>query len=244
MKGVVLAGGLGSRLAPMTRVVNKHLLDVYDEPMVHFPIRTLQQAGVTEIVIVTGQEIDQFKKLLGDGSELGVSLVYEQQEGEGGIADALARSRPHVEGDDMVVILGDNIFQENLRPYVEAFAAQGGGARVLLKRVSMDDARRFGVAVIDNDRIVRIDEKPAEPESDLVQTGCYMYDSTVFAIIDGLSPSERGELEITDVNMAYVRREALQFDVVPGWWTDAGTPASKLKASILVALAKGVTFQA
>ena len=144
----------------------------------------------------------------------------------------------------MVVILGDNIFQENLRPYVEAFAAQGGGARVLLKRVSMDDARRFGVAVIDNDRIVRIDEKPAEPESDLVQTGCYMYDSTVFAIIDGLSPSERGELEITDVNMAYVRREALQFDVVPGWWTDAGTPASKLKASILVALAKGVTFQA
>jgi glucose-1-phosphate thymidylyltransferase len=244
MKGVVLAGGLGSRLAPMTRVVNKHLLDVYDEPMVHFPIRTLQQAGVTEIVIVTGQEIDQFKKLLGDGSELGVSLVYEQQEGEGGIADALARSRPHVEGDDMVVILGDNIFQENLRPYVEAFAAQGGGARVLLKRVSMDDARRFGVAVVDNGRIVRIDEKPAEPESDLVQTGCYMYDSTVFAIIDGLSPSERGELEITDVNMAYVRREALQFDVVPGWWTDAGTPASKLKASILVALAKGVTFQA
>jgi glucose-1-phosphate thymidylyltransferase len=244
MKGVVLAGGLGSRLAPMTRVVNKHLLDVYDEPMVYFPIRTLQQAGVTEIVIVTGQEIDQFKKLLGDGSELGVSLVYEQQEGEGGIADALARSRPHVEGDDMVVILGDNIFQENLRPYVESFAAQGGGARVLLKRVSMDDARRFGVAVVDNGRIVRIDEKPAEPESDLVQTGCYMYDSTVFTIIDGLSPSERGELEITDVNMAYVRREALQFDVVPGWWTDAGTPASKLKASILVALAKGVTFQA
>jgi glucose-1-phosphate thymidylyltransferase len=244
MKGVVLAGGLGSRLAPMTRVVNKHLLDVYDEPMVYFPIRTLQQAGVTEIVLVTGQEIDQFQKLLGDGSELGVSLVYEQQEGEGGIADALARSRPHVEGDDMVVILGDNIFQENLRPYVEAFAAQGGGARVLLKRVSVEDARRFGVAVVDNGQIVRIDEKPSDPESDLVQTGCYMYDSAVFTIIDGLSPSERGELEITDVNMAYVRRQALRFDVVPGWWTDAGTPASKLKASILVALAKGVTFQA
>jgi len=244
MRGVVLAGGLGSRLQPMTKVTNKHLLDVYDEPMVYFPIRTLVTAGINELVIVTGREIDQFRRLLGDGSELGVSLAYEQQEGEGGIADALACARPHIEGRDVAVILGDNIYQEDLAPYVDAYRAQGGGARLLLKRVAEQDARRFGVAEVEGDRIVRIVEKPQEPRSDLVVTGFYMYDARVLEIVSELKPSDRGELEITDVNNAYIDSDEMAYDILKGWWTDAGTPASKLKASILVALGKGVTFHA
>jgi glucose-1-phosphate thymidylyltransferase len=171
-------------------------------------------------------------------------VAYERQEGHGGIADALARARRHVGDERMVVILGDNIFQEDLGPYVRAFAAGDGGARVLLKRVSPDDARRFGVAMVEDDRIVEIVEKPREPHSDLVVAGCYMYDAAVWPIIDGLRPSARGELEITDVNNAYIAAGRMGFDVLQGWWTDAGTPASKLKASILVALGKGVTFHA
>ncbi|MGZ4272849.1 MAG: sugar phosphate nucleotidyltransferase [Solirubrobacteraceae bacterium] len=244
MKGVVLAGGLGTRLAPMTRVVNKHLLDVFDEPMIHYPIRTLAEAGVRDVLVVTGQEIDQFRALLGDGSELGVRLEYEQQDGEGGIADALARAASHVGDEQVVVILGDNIYQDDLGPHVEAFAAQGGGAKLLLKRVAREDARRFGVAVVEGDRIVSVIEKPAEPPSDLVVTGCYMYDARVFEIIRGLSPSARGELEITDVNNTYIESGEATFEILKGWWTDAGSPPSKLKASILVALAKGVTFHA
>ena len=244
MKGVVLAGGLGTRFHPVTTVVNKHLLDVFDEPMVFFPIRTLAAAGITDITLVTGAEIGQFKELLQDGSSLGVSLSYAQQEGEGGIADALRQAQPFVGDDRMVVILGDNIYQEDLRPFVEAYSRQASGAKVLLKRVAVEDARRFGVATMENDRIVRIDEKPQDPPSDLVITGCYMYDSRVFEIIEDLVPSARGELEITDVNNAYAGWGELTFDILRGWWTDAGTPPSKLKASILVALAKGVTFHA
>jgi glucose-1-phosphate thymidylyltransferase len=244
MKGVVLAGGLGTRLSPMTRVVNKHLLDVFDEPMVYFPLRSLVAAGVTEIVLVTGQEIDQFRHLLGDGSELGASITYAVQEGEGGIADALARAGPQLAGEAAVVILGDNIFQDDLTPYVRAFEQQGGGARILLKRVSPHDARRFGVATVRGEQIIGIEEKPERPQSDLVVTGCYMYDAEVFSIIAGLHPSARGELEITDVNNTYIRAGTMRFDTLRGWWTDAGTSASKLKASILVALAKGVTFDA
>jgi glucose-1-phosphate thymidylyltransferase len=240
----VLAGGLGTRFHPVTRVVNKHLLDVFDEPMVFYPIKSLAAAGVTDLVLVTGSEIDQFRELLGDGSALGVSLRYAQQEGEGGIADALAKAAPHVGTDGIVVILGDNIFQEDLRPYVDAYARQGGGAKLLLKRVAVQDARRFGVATIEGDRIVTIVEKPDEPATDLVVTGCYMYDGRVFEIIEGLEPSARGELEITDVNNAYAATGDMSFDILKGWWTDAGTPPSKLKASILVALAKGVTFHA
>jgi glucose-1-phosphate thymidylyltransferase len=243
MKGVVLAGGYGTRLAPMTRVVNKHLLDVFDQPMVYYPIQTLRQAGVTDVVLVTGAEIDQFRALLGDGSDLGVSLRYAQQEGAGGIADALGLARPHLDpGEGVVAILGDNLYQDDIAPYVEAFRRQGSGARILLKRV--EDARRFGVATVDGDRIVEIVEKPADPGTDLAVTGCYMYDAAVFDIIAGLTPSGRGELEITDVNNAYIRRGQLAFDILPGWWTDAGTHPSKLKASILVALTKGVTFHA
>jgi glucose-1-phosphate thymidylyltransferase len=158
VKGVVLAGGLGTRLSPMTRVVNKHLLDVFDEPMVYFPLRSLVAAGVTDIVLVTGQEIDQFRQLLGDGSELGASIAYAVQEGEGGIADALAQAGPQLDGEDAVVILGDNIFQDDLTPYVRAFQQQGGGARILLKRVSPHDARRFGVATVRGEQIIEIEE--------------------------------------------------------------------------------------
>ncbi|HEY7874770.1 MAG TPA: sugar phosphate nucleotidyltransferase [Actinomycetota bacterium] len=244
MKGVVLAGGLGTRFHPVTQVVNKHLLDVFDEPMVFYPIKTLAAAGITEMVLVTGREIDQFRDLLGEGSALGVSVEYAQQEGEGGIADALAKAAPFVGSDRIVVILGDNIFQEDLRPYVEAYREQPSGAKLLLKRVALQDARRFGVATIDGERIVSIVEKPEEPATDLVVTGCYMYDERVFEIVDGLVPSARGELEITDVNNAYAAAGDMSFDVLSGWWTDAGTPPSKLKASILVALAKGVTFHA
>ena len=242
MKGVVLAGGFGTRLAPMTRVVNKHLLDVYDQPMVYYPIQTLARAGVSEVSLVTlAAEVDQFRALLGDGSELGVSLTFVCQEGAGGIAEALGLVRDQVDGA-LVAILGDNLFQDDLRPYVEAFRQQGGGARILLKQV--EDARRFGVATVDGERIVEIIEKPSRPASNLAVTGCYMYDEHVFDIVAGLEPSDRGELEITDVNRAYMERGELHYDVLPGWWTDAGTYPSKLKASILVALGKGVTFHA
>jgi glucose-1-phosphate thymidylyltransferase len=244
VKGVVLAGGLGTRWLPLTKVVNKHLLDVFDEPMVFFPVKKLIEAGITEIVVVTGHEIEQFKALLGDGSDLGATISYAQQEGNLGIADALARAASQIGDDRMVVILGDNIFQEDLTPYINDFAAQPSGAKLLLKRVAVEDARRFGVAVLDGDRISSIVEKPDDPPSDLVITGCYMYDARVFDIIGGLKPSDRGELELTDVNNAYIDAGELSYDVLAGWWTDAGTPPSKLKASILVALAKGVTFHA
>ena len=240
----MLAGGLGTRWLPVTRVINKHLLDVFDEPMIFFPIRSLVAAGIRDIVLVTGQEVDQFETLLGDGSELGATISYAQQAGELGIADALAKAAPFVGSDPMVVILGDNIFQEDLTEFVEAYRRQGSGAKLLLKRVALEDARRFGVVTLEDDRIVAVTEKPADPPSDLVVTGCYMYDSRVFDVVRGLEPSGRGELEITDVNNAYVRSGDLTHDVLRGWWTDAGTPPSKLKASILVALAKGVTFHA
>lgn len=242
MKGVVLAGGLGTRFHPVTKVVNKHLLDVFDEPMVFHPIRTLAQAGVVDITVVTGEDITQFKRLLGDGSDLGVHLTYAYQEGERGIADALAKAEVLVDGHPIVVILGDNVFQEDLSGYVRAFAEQGKGARVLLKRVSLEDAKRFGVADVADGKILGIEEKPADPHSDLVVTGCYMYDDRVFEIIRTLAPSPRGEFEVTDLNNVYIQERTMTYDVLSGWWTDAGTPASKLKASILVALEKGVTF--
>jgi len=243
MKGIVLAGGLGTRFHPVTTVVNKHLLDVYDEPMIFHPIRTLARAGITEIVVVTGDEIPQFKRLLGDGSALGVELEYAYQQGGRGIADALAKAEGIVRDANLAVILGDNIFQEDLRPYLDAYERLEKGAKVLLKEVSLEDARRFGVAHIEDGRLARVEEKPAEPTSTLVVTGCYLYDARVFDLIRLLMPSERGELEVSDLNNLYIDEGTMTFDVLKGWWTDAGTPASKLKASILVALAKGVTFQ-
>jgi glucose-1-phosphate thymidylyltransferase len=242
MIGVVLAGGHGTRLAPMTNVVNKHLLDVFDQPMVYYPLQALQRSGITDVVLVTGAEIEQFKTLLGDGSELGLNIEYAQQDGAGGIAQALALTQPHVGDDPLVAILGDNLFQDELAPYVQSFREQKDGARILLKQVA--DARRFGVATIDGDRITKIEEKPERPESDMAVTGCYMYDNRVFDIISTLHPSARGELEITDVNNNYIAAGELQYDILNGWWTDAGTHPSKLKASILIALTKGVTFHA
>ena len=242
MKGVVLAGGLGTRFMPLTKVTNKHLLDVYDEPMILFPIRTLVRAGITDVVIVTGDHIPQFKQLLGDGSELGVHLSYAFQDGERGIADALCRAEALVHGESVVVILGDNIFQEDIAPYIRSFEVQDKGAKILLKRVGPDDARRFGVAEVAEGRILGIEEKPHAPRSDLVVTGCYMYDGRVFDFIRTLTPSARGELEVTDLNNIYIEERSMTYEVLDGWWTDAGTPASKLKASMLVALEKGVTF--
>jgi glucose-1-phosphate thymidylyltransferase len=242
VKGVVLAGGLGTRLGPMTGVVNKHVLDLFDEPMIHFPIRTLRKAGVTDLVVVVGRHGDQLRTLLGDGSALGVSIAYAHQEGEAGIADALARAREQVGEGPVCVILGDQVYQDDLAPYVESFRGSPSGARILLKQV--EDARRFGVATVDGDRVTAIEEKPSQPRSDLAVTGCYMYDGRVFDIVSTLEPSARGELEITDVNNAYIASGEMAFDVLPGWWADAGTHASKLKASILVALTRGVTFHA
>lgn len=244
MKGVVLAGGLGTRFHPVTKVVNKHLLDVFDEPMIFYPLRTLANAGLTEVVLVTGREIDQFKSLLGDGSELGLHIEYAQQEGELGIAHALLQARPLLDDEPIAVILGDNIFQEDLSEYVRKFAERESGAQLLLKHVALDDAKRFGIATVEGDRLVRIDEKPSNPTSGLVVTGFYCYDSSVFEIIEGLEPSARGELEVSDVNNAYIERGEMGYDILRGWWTDAGTPSSKLKASILVALHKGVVFHA
>jgi glucose-1-phosphate thymidylyltransferase len=226
----------------MTGVVNKHVLDLFDEPMIHFPIRTLQKAGVTDLVVVVGRHGDQVRTLLGDGGALGVSIAYAHQEGEAGIADALATARDQVGDGPVCVILGDQVYQDDLAPYVQAFRSRPTGARILLKQV--EDARRFGVAVVEGDRVTAIEEKPAQPRSDLAVTGCYMYDGRVFDIVSTLEPSARGELEITDVNNAYIASGEMAFDVLPGWWADAGTHASKLKASILVALTRGVTFHA
>ena len=244
MKGIVTAGGLGTRLHPMTKVVNKHLLDVFDEPIIQFPIKTLAAAGVLEITIVTGDQISQFKELLGDGGEFGVSLQYAfQPDAEAGIADAISRAEETTAGEDQIaVILGDNIFQDDLKPYVDSYRTQDKGAKVLLKQVSMDDAHRFGVAEVENGKIISIEEKPEYPRSTLVQTGFYMYDGRVFDFIRLLKPSPRGQLEVTDLNNLYIEEGSMTYDVVPGWWTDAGTPASKLKASIMVALEKGVHF--
>lgn len=243
MKGVVLAGGYGTRFHPVTRVVNKHLLDVFDEPVVYYPIRSLAGAGITDVILVTiEEELGQFRKLLGDGSELGVRIEYATQQGAGGIAEALLQARPLSGNDEVMVVLGDNIFQDNLRPYVESFQEQGKGSKILLKQVSLDDALRFGVAEVRDGKIIGIEEKPTKPKSGLIVTGCYMYDDRVFDLIQTLKPSSRGELEVTDLNNLYVEEGTMSYDVLRGWWTDAGTPASKLKASILVALEKGVTF--
>ncbi|MHC4428053.1 MAG: sugar phosphate nucleotidyltransferase [Planctomycetota bacterium] len=235
MKGVVLAGGLGKRLDPLTRVTNKHLLPVYDQPMIHYPIQCLLHAGIREILIVTGGEhAGDFLKLLGNGKRLGVrELQYTYQEGEGGIADALKLAEDFAEGGKVCVILGDNIIERNIRRAVGDFFSQPSGAKILLKEV--EDPQRFGVARVVDGRIVEILEKPADPPSKLAVTGIYMYDNTVFEIARTLRPSDRGELEITDVNNAYLERGDLTFEILEGWWTDAGTFESLLRASNLVA---------
>jgi glucose-1-phosphate thymidylyltransferase len=235
MKGVVLAGGLGTRLRPLTAVTNKHLLPVYDQPMIHYPIRTLVNAGITDIIIVTGgNSAGDFLKLLGNGKAFGLKhLNYTYQEGEGGIAEALALVEHFAAGDPVCVVLGDNIIESNISSAVRAYRHQGGGAKILLKRVP--DPQRFGVPEVEGRRVVRIEEKPEFPKSEFAVIGIYMYDASVFEIIRTLKPSGRGELEITDVNNAYIDRNEMTWEELEGWWTDAGTFESLLFASNLVA---------
>ena len=235
LKGIILAGGLGTRLGPLTKITNKHLLPIYDRPMIYYPIQTLVDAGITDISIVTGgHHAGEFLRLLGNGQAFGLSHInYTYQEGEGGIAEALGLARHFGQGHRIVVILGDNILEKSIKPHVDRFRKQKGGARVLLKQV--EDPERFGVAELQGKKILSIEEKPKKPKSDYAVTGVYMYDSRVWDIIGTLKPSKRGELEITDVNNAYIRQNALEFDILDGWWTDSGTTDSLLRANMLVA---------
>ncbi len=236
VKGVILAGGSGSRLYPLTRITNKHLLPVYDQPMVYFPIQQLVGAGIDRILLVAGgNHAGEFLPLLGNGSAFGLKhLDYTYQEKAGGIADALALARHFVAGDAVCVMLGDNIFERSIAPSVEAFAAQGGGARVLLAAVERPET--YGVAVMEGERITRIVEKPDVAPSRYAVTGCYLYDAEVFKTVDTLVPSRRGELEITDVNNAYAVRGLLRHDTVEGYWADCGESFDAyLRAQNLVA---------
>lgn len=243
MKGAVLAGGLGTRLYPLTKVTNKHLLPIYRKPMIYYPIETLVEAGIYDIMIVTGGEsAGDFLRLLGNGKEFGLRhLNYTYQEGERGIADALKLCEHFAEGEKLVIILGDNILEESIRPYVEEFESQEKGAKILLKEVP--DAHRFGVAEVKDGKIIKIEEKPAHPRTNLAQTGVYMYDNQVFEIIRGIKPSSRGELEITDVNNIYIERGEMTFNILKGWWTDAGTFESLLRANLLVAKKRGFNLE-
>ena len=235
MKGIVLAGGLGSRLRPLTAVTNKHLLPVYDQPMIYYPIQTLVNAGITDIMIVTGgNSAGDFLKLLGNGKAFGLKhLNYTYQEGEGGIAAALSLVEHFAARDTICVVLGDNIIEGNISAAVRAYQEQGKGAKIILRKVP--DPQRFGVPVLDGPRVVRIEEKPDQPKSQYAVIGIYLYDGKVFDIIRTLKPSGRGELEITDVNNAYIERDEMTWDQLEGWWTDAGTFESLLLASNLVA---------
>lgn len=235
MKGVVLAGGTGSRLNPLTRVTNKHLLPIYDKPMVYYPIQTLVNAGIHEILLVTGgKNAGDFLRLLGNGRDFGLKhLNYTYQDGEGGIADALALAEHFADGDSICVILGDNIIENNVCQAVATFRKQEEGAKILLKEVT--DAQRFGVAEVRGDRVVGIEEKPKHPKSNYAVIGIYLYDQTVFQKIRRLKPSGRGELEITDVNNFYLEEGKLTYEILDGWWTDAGTFESLLRANTLVA---------
>ncbi|HEV2836789.1 MAG TPA: sugar phosphate nucleotidyltransferase [Pyrinomonadaceae bacterium] len=235
MKGVVLAGGLGKRLRPLTSVTNKHLLPVYDQPMIYYPIQTLVNAGITDIMVVTGgSSAGEFLRLLGNGKAFGLQhLNYAYQEGEGGIAEALSLVEHFAAEDPVCVMLGDNIIEGNICSAVDAYREQERGAKIILKKVP--DPQRFGVPKLDGRRVVYIEEKPAVPQSDYAVIGVYMYDSSVYDIIRSLKPSGRGELEITDVNNAYIERGEMTWDELEGWWSDAGTFESLLRASNMVA---------
>jgi glucose-1-phosphate thymidylyltransferase len=235
MKGVILAGGLGTRLFPLTKITNKHLLPVYDRPMVYYPVECLVSAGVDDIMIVTGGRFaGDFLSLLGNGKDFGLKgLNYAYQEGEGGIAEALGLAEHWAKGDDVTVVLGDNIIEKNIRRAVSKFREQKKGAKILLKEVP--DPERFGVATLQGEKVVKIVEKPQNPQSNLAVIGIYMYDGRVWDIIKTLKPSDRGELEITDVNNWYIQDGSMTYEVLDGWWTDAGTFKSLHLASTLVA---------
>jgi len=230
MKGIILAGGTGSRLYPLTKVTNKHLLPVYNQPMIYYPLYTLVNAGITEIMVVSGRgHAGHFLELLGSGAELGVRLTYEIQEKAGGIAEALGLAESWADDANVAVILGDNIFQDNVRADVTSFT---NGAKIFIKNVP--DAQRFGVAELKGDRVISIEEKPSHPKSSYAVTGLYLYDPEVFSVIKNLKPSGRGELEITDVNNTYLRKGCMHYSVLQGYWSDAGTFDSLLRASMLV----------
>ena len=232
MKGIILAGGTGSRLYPLTKVTNKHLLPVGKYPMIYHAIARLKEAGITDQLVVTGKEhMGDVVNLLGSGREFGVTFTYKVQDEAGGIAQALGLAEQFVGGERMAVVLGDNVFSASIAPFVERFQTEGAGAMILLHEVP--DPGRFGVPVLEGDRIVAIEEKPQNPKSTYAVTGIYMYDARVFDIIRTLKPSGRGELEITDVNNAYLRAGELRHDILPGWWSDAGTHASYRRANEL-----------
>jgi glucose-1-phosphate thymidylyltransferase len=235
MKGVVLAGGLGSRLYPLTKVTNKHLLPVYNEPMIYYPIRILVNAGIEEILIVTGgNNAGDFLCLLENGKDFGLKHInYTYQQGEGGIAAALSLAEHFADRDKIAVVLGDNIIEGNIKAMADEFRQQKDGARILLKEVS--DPQRFGVPVFEGEKIIRVEEKPANPASNFAVIGIYMYDYRVFEFIKSLKPSERGELEITDVNNFYIREGKMQWNILNGWWSDAGTLESLQSAGNMVA---------
>lgn len=235
MKGVILAGGLGSRLHPLTKITNKHLLPVHNLPMIYYPIQTLINAGIHDIMIVTGgNSAGDFLRLLGNGKEFGLShLNYTYQEGEGGIADALSLVRHFADEQPICVVLGDNIIENNIKTAAEQYRKQAKGAKILLKKVP--DPHRFGVPRLEGDTVVEIEEKPKQPKSDYAVVGIYFYDPTVFDVITTLKPSDRGELEITDVNNHYINRGEMTWGELDGWWTDAGTFESLLRASNMVA---------
>ena len=235
MKGVILAGGLGTRLYPLTKITNKHLLPVYSKPMITYPVECLVRAGIDDILIVTGgNHPGDFLRLLGNGKEYGVkNISYAYQEGEGGIADALALAENHATCGPVCVVLGDNLLEKTIRVAVDEYRKQDKGARILLKEV--EDPKRFGVPMLEGNRVIKIIEKPEDPPSSFAVTGIYMYDTQVFDFIKTLNPSQRGELEITDVNNLYINQGTMTWSLIDGWWTDAGTFDSLLKASNLVA---------
>jgi glucose-1-phosphate thymidylyltransferase len=241
IKGVVLAGGLGTRLYPLTSITNKHLLPVYNKPMIYYPIEMLVEAGITDIMIVTGgTSAGDFLRLIGNGEEFGLSRInYAYQKGVGGIADALGLAREFVDDDPVVVVLGDNILQNGIKKGVEAFSKQQRGSRIFLKRV--DNPSEYGIAEVEGDKIKRIVEKPQDPPSDLAVIGIYMYPPDVFDIVDTLEPSARGELEITDVNNAYIQQDAMEYEVVDGWWLDVGeSHEALLRANLTIARQEGI----
>jgi glucose-1-phosphate thymidylyltransferase len=232
IKGIILAGGTGSRLLPLTKVTNKHLLPVGREPMIYHPIRKLTEAGIVEILIVTGVEhMGDIVNLLGSGKEFGCRFTYKVQDRAGGIAEALGLAEDFIDGDRMVVVLGDNIFEDNLKPFVDKYVKQKRGAKILVKEVS--DPKRFGVVSFKDDKVLSIEEKPKKPKSNYAVSGIYFYDAEVFEIVKRLKPSRRGELEITDVNLAYLKKDALTYEILSGWWSDAGTFESLERASFL-----------
>lgn len=238
MKGIILAGGTGSRLYPLTKVTNKHLLPVGKYPMIFHAVAKLKESDITDILIVTGKDhMGDVVNLLGSGREMGVTFTYKVQDEAGGIAQALGLAENFVNNNSMVVILGDNVFSDSIAPYVKSFKEKGKGAKILIQQVH--DPKRYGVPELNGERIVSIEEKPLEPKSNYAVTGIYMFDARVFEIIRTLKPSARGELEITDVNNAYIASDELGYDILKGWWTDAGTHASLTHAN---ELAKDILF--